>query len=563
MPGPAQRRLLADFRHFSGGRLRLLWLLVVGGAFAEGLGIAMLIPLLVIVGGSNDVPDLLRPLVEFLGRFPIHLRLTAVLALFAALMALRALLIYHRDVLQARIAADYAADLQLRAAATLAGIGWARAAQLGLSGVQSLLLTEIPRCLQAIHYAQTAMLSALMLAVNLLLAAIISPLLALTTTAIVGAAFAASRGLFRRSGMRGVQISGHVEQSNAAAFRLHSGLKSALAQGSVPLFLRDYQAHLHSLASETIGFVRDSSRVRALGSVGAVVAAIAIVYAGRHWLDLSPPLLATVLVLFARMNGPAQALQQALHSFAVDAPAFGAIEDTLGKLSVRPGKTSAATPLEWARLRLAGATYQHGQSGFAVRDVSLTISKGEWLGLSGPSASGKTTLADLAVGLLRPSDGALLIDEMIADEQLLAQLRPTIAYVGQNEMTFEGSIRRNLLMGRDDDLEDDQLWSALALVGLEERVAQFPAGLDSGVGDRGSALSGGERQRLAIARAVLRHPRLIVLDEATNALDQESEERILAGLRNLDPRPAAILVAHREGPLRLCDTILRLGDSAD
>src|SRR5688500_18582387 len=99
MLGPAERRLLADFRQFSGGRLRLLWLLGIGGALAEGLGIAVLIPLLVVAGGSSgDVPDLLRPLVELLGNYPAHLRLTAVLALFAALMGMRALLIYHRDV---------------------------------------------------------------------------------------------------------------------------------------------------------------------------------------------------------------------------------------------------------------------------------------------------------------------------------------------------------------------------------------------------------------------------------------------------------------------------------
>ena len=102
------------------------------------------------------------------------------------------------------------------------------------------------------------------------------------------------------------------------------------------------------------------------------------------------------------------------------------------------------------------------------------------------------------------------------------------------------------------------MWSALELAGLAERVRAFPRGLDERVGDRGSQLSGGERQRLAIARALLRSPRLLILDEATAALDAKSEAELIDRLRALEPRPAALIVAHRPTTLAHCDRVVAI-----
>ena len=119
---------------------------------------------------------------------------------------------------------------------------------------------------------------------------------------------------------------------------------------------------------------------------------------------------------------------------------------------------------------------------------------------------------------------------------------------------YDDSIRGNLL-AEGAAASDENLWSVLDLVGLAIRVRTLPRGLDERVGDRGSALSGGERQRLMIARAVLRRPSLLILDEATAALDAESEAALLERIQALDPRPAAVVVAHRPSTLSHCDSI--------
>jgi len=122
---------------------------------------------------------------------------------------------------------------------------------------------------------------------------------------------------------------------------------------------------------------------------------------------------------------------------------------------------------------------------------------------------------------------------------------------------FDDSVRGNLLA----DLpgaSEEALWRALEVAGLADRVRALPGGLDERVGDRGSQLSGGERQRLAIARALLRNPSLLILDEATAALDGDSEAELLGRLRKIRPRPAAILVAHRPSTLGHCDSVITI-----
>ena len=131
---------------------------------------------------------------------------------------------------------------------------------------------------------------------------------------------------------------------------------------------------------------------------------------------------------------------------------------------------------------------------------------------------------------------------------------------------FNDSVRANLNAGRE-PADDDALRRVLDLVGLAERIRSFPQGLEQDVGDRGSQLSGGERQRLVLARGLLRAPSLLILDEATAALDPESEARLLERLRQLEPRPAALIVAHRQSTLAHCDSVIsirhRFGESGD
>ena len=546
--------LLKDFRIFAGARLWLALALMVLGALAEGFGLLMIVPLAAIaVGGEHGA---LPAFARFADWLPDGDRLLVALGLFVLAMALRSLLLFARDVEVAKLQSAYEASLRLRAAATLASRGWPFASRIGQAGMQALLLGDVPRAGMAITYLQGALIAATMLAVQLALSAILSP--ALTAIALAVLAIGALSSLYwtRRGVVSGMAISETAEESASSGFRLHAGLKAALAQGTVSPFLDEYRRSLGRAAAQLVAFNRDYSSARQLASLGAALAAALLLFAGIRILALPFPVLIASLTLFARMTGPAQSLQQSVHNMAAYAPSFGAIVRRLGPLDSE-GRTQALAPrLDWSELTVGRASFEH-QPGLGPRKVSLNLKRGEWVGISGKSGSGKTTLADLVAGLLEPQDGAITIDSAPLSGPVLQQWRSSLAYVGQDPVVFNDSIRGNLL-AEGANADEQAQWRALELAGLADRVRAFPRGLDESVGDRGSQLSGGERQRLAIARALLRQPRLLILDEATAALDTDGEAALLKRLRAIEPRPAAIVVAHRASTLASCDSVVSI-----
>jgi ATP-binding cassette subfamily C protein len=548
------RALLKDYRRFAGSRLWLALALMISGALAEGFGLLMIVPLAGIAidhGRQSSLGDYAR----FAEGWSASQWFATALALFVTAMGLRALILFARDLLLAQLQAEYEANLRLRAAATLAGRGWPFASRIGQDGMQALLLTDVPRAAQASAHLQTIALSAAMLLVQLGLAFLLSP-----TLAGVASCFLIAGGLLSaRAAARGVRsgfaISDRMEESAASGFRLHAGLKAALAQATVVAFLGEYRASLLRAAHQYGGFARDYSLSRQAAAFGAALVAAILLLVGVEVLALPFPVLIASLILFARMNGPAQMLQNGALQAAAYAPSFAAIERRLGAIVTVIDERPRSQVAEWHKLALEQVAYRHA-SRRGVSDISFELHRGEWLALVGPSGAGKTTVVDLAAGLLEPQAGSILVDGRPLNGSALAAWQAGLAYVGQDGAVFNDSIRGNLLAP--DGTGEEALWEVLEIAGLAHRVRAFPPGLDELVGDRGSQLSGGERQRLVIARALLRNPSLLILDEATAALDAESEARLIQHLRAMNPRAAALVIAHRESTLAHCDSRLTI-----
>lgn len=548
-------QLLKDYREVAGRRFIVAMALMLGGAVAEGLGILTLIPLLALAAGSSELPESVRGWLGA-GGMGDDQRFALALGLFLGAMALRSLILFRRDRLLGELRAAYEASLKLRSAQSLAARGWAAAGEIGQAGMQSLLMTDIPRAAVAVHFYQVALVAFVMLAVQFVLAAFLSLELSLVGLVLIALGTALSWLWIGRGQRSGIAISDVSGRSSAAAFRLHAGLKAALAQGTVPAFLREYRSSLGDLVRESVRFDRDRALANAAASAGAALCAALLLVIGDRVLELPFALLLTVLVLFARMSSPAQQLQQSLQGFAAHVPSFRAVERHLQ--AAPPGFADAPEPepLDWREVSIAGVGYRHS-TGAGLDRITFEMKAGEWIGLAGPSGAGKTTLVDLVAGLLEPQQGTIQADGQALSGKALEQWRRGLAYVGQADTVFHDSVRGNLL-AEGSAATEAQLWAALETVALTDRIRALPAGLDGHVGDRGSSLSGGERQRLTIARALLRKPRLLILDEATNALDAASEIALLERLRDLGPRPAALVIAHRAAPLELCDRVIRI-----
>ena len=193
----------------------------------------------------------------------------------------------------------------------------------------------------------------------------------------------------------------------------------------------------------------------------------------------------------------------------------------------------------------------------ALEKVSLVVPARKITAIAGPSGAGKSTLADLLLGLLEPAGGEVCVDGVPLDASNRHRWRRSVAYVPQDPCLFHDTIRANLRWARPEATEAE-MWQALRLAAADGFVAALPEGLDSVAGDRGGRLSGGERQRIALARALMRKPALLVLDEATGQLDAGNERRILATLASLRGRMTVVAVAHRRGLLEGADRIVLL-----
>lgn len=201
-----------------------------------------------------------------------------------------------------------------------------------------------------------------------------------------------------------------------------------------------------------------------------------------------------------------------------------------------------------------------GMSRLAIDDISLEIPKGHWVALIGPTGAGKTTLADLILGLFVPSAGKLLVDGNDAHDNLAGWQR-NIGYVPQTVYLIDDSVRRNVAFGvPEKEIDDERVWQALHAAQADRLVRLLPGGLDGMVGERGDRLSGGERQRLGIARALYRDPEVLVVDEATANLDPATEAAIADILGNLRGKKTIIVITHRMSLVRNCDRIYILAE---
>jgi len=194
----------------------------------------------------------------------------------------------------------------------------------------------------------------------------------------------------------------------------------------------------------------------------------------------------------------------------------------------------------------------------SLQGISVTIEAGTTVGVVGASGAGKSTLIDLLIGLHVPARGRVLVDGLDIHHDLTTWRRQ-IGYVPQNIYIIDDSIRRNIAFGLpDDEIDDLAVARAVRAARLESLVRMLPLGLESTVGHEGVRLSGGQRQRIAIARALYHDPRVLVMDEATNALDDATELEIITDLRLLQKDRTVILVAHRPSTVEGCDQLIRL-----
>ena len=196
-----------------------------------------------------------------------------------------------------------------------------------------------------------------------------------------------------------------------------------------------------------------------------------------------------------------------------------------------------------------------------LRDIDLSVPHGQTVGIVGRTGSGKSTLLNLLTRTFEPPPGTIFVDGIPVEAFSLHELRERIGMVPQESFLFSESIAENIRFGRA-EASGEEITRSADLAGLTSDVATFPQGLDTVVGERGITLSGGQKQRTAIARALVREPVILILDDSLSAVDTATEERILHALRGLRQGRTVLIVSHRVSSVKDADHIVVLDDGA-
>lgn len=304
---------------------------------------------------------------------------------------------------------------------------------------------------------------------------------------------------------------------------------------------------LSSTASNTSAFVQQ------LITLAIVIIGVYVI-AER---DLTMGGLIACTMLASRAMAPVGQVAGLLVQYHTAATALTSLNEMMLREVERPGDTTFIS-----RGNLKGAidfrdvSFSYpGQSAPSLRNLSFSIKPGEKVAILGRIGSGKTTLEKLILGLYRPTEGAVLVDGIDLRQLDPAELRRQVGYVQQDVMLFYGSLRDNIMMGAP-LAEDADIVKAAEIGGIIGLVNQHPQGFDMVVGERGESLSGGQRQGVAIARAVINDPPILLLDEPTSSMDHSSEEDIKRRLTEFARGKTVLLISHRTSLLDLADRII-------
>ncbi len=557
MPLAGFRSLLSDLSAFDGRRLVLGVILAAVGAGLEGIGLLLLIPLLTAAGVSGNAASPL--LVEMIPSFS----LPSLLAIWVAVVSSHALFTTQREIALSRLNQDFVRFLRRRLHSAVLGMEWAAFQGLRSTDVVAALTGASARVGQGL--ANLVQLAARLLAiiVHVAIAAFLSPGATLLALAAGLALVVAQIPRLRRMILHGTAVGQGMQQVNAVVSEHVAAMKLAKCHNAEADFTAAFEREIKRLGDGVIRTVAESAEGRFRQRLAITTLLALAVWVAVEHLGIEGSRLLVLVAVFARLMPAIGDSAQAAQRVAEALPAYTEIETLRHRCAAAasPRRPIKISPISGSVvIRGVGYTWP-GRNRPALSNLDLEIVENHTTALIGASGAGKSTLADICLGLLVPDNGSIEVGGIPLTGTACPSWRERTAVVLQDVFLFHDTVRANLAWAKPDATENE-IWEALDLAAAADMIRALPQGLDTMVGDRGVRLSGGERQRLALARALLRRPAFLVLDEATSHLDGDNERLIQTSLDRLQGHLTVLVIAHRLTTIRHADTIAIMKDGA-
>ena len=556
---------ITELRSAASHRVWLALVLMSGVALTEGVGLLLLVPLFGVVGldvDQGEIGDLARRIFDTFASLGIRPGVAGVLGVYMLTISAQALLRRWQEVVSSDLDESFLLHLRRRLYQAVLNTRWASFTRHRASNFMHALTTELDRVGEISYSLFSLVIRLLVTAAYVLFALHLSPLMTGIAAISGSSLLLVLRRYTRRAHATGEEITRATEALFAATTQHLEGFKTTKSYGAEDRNFGVFSSIGERVARAEVEATRSYADAGAWFKIGSVLILSLIVYIAVQQLRLSTAEILLLLFLFSRLvpkfSGIQDDLQDLLNALPAYANVRGLIASCEATAEFRTESPDAATTpaisLEHG-IQLESVSFRYPEGAdCAIHDLRLFIPARRTTAITGPSGAGKTTIADLVMGLLFPDRGRVLVDGIPLDPKLMRAWRRQIGYVAQDTVLFHDSVRANLRWACP-GAEEDEMWEALRLAAAADFVERLPHGLDTMIGDRGVRLSGGERQRIALARALLRRPALLILDEATNALDSENERRIQDAIDRLHGELTILLITHRLATIRNADVI--------
>ncbi len=541
------------------GRALLALVLTAAVGLTEGITLLLLVPLLQLAGVAveGSLGSLSTRLGSLFSAISLTPTLGSVLVVYVALTVLQATLVRARSIADTVAVQRYTLSLRERLYSAIARARWLVVSRIRSSDVTYALTTAIDQVDNGANNVLFLIATAVVVVVYAVFAFRVSAAMTaiVLATSLLLLLVERARTLLGRK--RGEQVTSSTSALFATAAEQLGGLKTAKSYGHEERHLSLFVHIGRQVNAARLALTRAFASLRWQMTIGSVLALSVILYLAVETFHLPTAAILLLLFIFSRLVPRLVTLQQTFQEILSVVPAHEAIESLIAQCERAPERTTSDRQSiavdKGIQLLDVSFSYSGDVAAPQLHLVSLEIPAGKTSAIVGRSGAGKSTVADILLGLITPDSGTVSVDGQPLDESHLKSWREQIGYVAQDTFLFNDTVRFNLewaAPGASEREMKDALTSAAA-----DFVAQLPMGLDTVIGERGVRLSGGERQRLSLARALLRHPRVLILDEATSSLDSENEEKIFRAIQRLHGAMTIVIITHRLATIRTADVI--------
>jgi ATP-binding cassette subfamily C protein len=535
--------------------------LMVCLGLTEGVSLLMLVPLLQLVG--LDVQQgALGHIAEFVSSIfaAVHIppTLIMVLVVYVLIVILHSLLKRWENTISLTLQYEFVVHLRQQLYRTIANTNWLFFSHQRSSDFTHALTIEMERVGAAIYYLLNLLATAIVALVYILFTLKLSAVMTGLVFLCGGVLILLLKGKTKVAQVTGEGLSEAMSSLYAAVTEHLSGMKTAKSYGAEDRHADIFGKLTEQVRSMYTRTVENQAEVNYWFNIGSVLILSLILYISFEVLSMPTAGVLLLLFLFARIMPKFSSIQQNFQSLINMLPSFNRIMEIQRRCEAetepKAEGTEKFTLQHHIRFEQVSFSYENQNKAPAIFNLNLTIKAGETTAIVGPSGAGKSTIADLVMGLIAPNQGRILVDGMGLSPERTKAWREKIGYVPQDTFLFHDTLRSNLLWAKP-DASEEEIHQSLKFAAAEEFTSELPKRLDTILGDRGVLVSGGERQRIALARALLRKPSLLILDEATSSLDSENEKRIQNAIEKIHGQMTILVISHRFSTIRGADVI--------